>query len=43
MNADQKAELKQRRSRVMVTAWILAAVAVAIFATFILSGVMADK
>jgi hypothetical protein len=37
----QTSELQQRRSRAVITAWILAVVAVAIFTTFILSGVLA--
>ncbi|HET6565774.1 MAG TPA: hypothetical protein VFG52_10210 [Xanthomonadales bacterium] len=39
---EHQAEVEQRRSRAVITAWILAAVAVAIFAAFILSGVLAS-
>jgi len=41
MQAEPKTESQQRRSRAVVTAWILGVVAVAIFTAFILSGVLA--
>lgn len=41
MKTEQQAELQQRKSRAVITACILAAVAVAIFTAFVLSGVLA--
>jgi len=43
IEAEQKAELQKRKSRAVVTALILGAIAVAIFTAFVLSGVLADK
>jgi hypothetical protein len=40
MMTDQSPEIQQRRSRAVITAWILGGIAVAIFAAFILSGVL---
>jgi hypothetical protein len=37
-----KRDIRQRRSRAVRTAWILAAIAGLIFVAFILSGVLAD-
>jgi hypothetical protein len=34
--------MQQQRARAVITAWVLAAIAVAIFAAFILSGVLAS-
>ncbi|MDZ4731373.1 MAG: hypothetical protein SH820_15665 [Xanthomonadales bacterium] len=39
----QTSESQQRRSRAVITAWILATIAVAIFTAFILSGVLASN
>ena len=38
---DPLPDMEKRRSRAVTTAWALAAVAVAIFTAFILSGVLA--
>lgn len=39
---EQTPELQQRRSRAVITAWVLATIAVAIFIAFILTGVLAE-
>ena len=36
----QPEDLKARRQRVLITAWILAAVAATVFLAFVLSGVL---
>jgi len=39
---EQQSTLQQRKFRAVVTAWILGAIAMAIFVAFVLSGVLAE-